>query len=154
IKEGGRAGMAIRGKYLSGVLVVIEMTLAVVLLSGAGLMIRSFLVAYARPVWVDTSNILTMRLELPEAKYGKPAEQLEFQRRLASCGPTRTRSAGACVTSGIPAQPNGSRWLASCPITSSPARGPSPRPSPSFHSAMPRAHGWRCSRAPASTPLP
>ena len=61
---------------------MIEMMLAVVLLTGAGLMIRSFLVAYARPMRVDTSNILTMRVELPPAKYGTPAEQLEFQRRL------------------------------------------------------------------------
>ena len=83
IKEGGRAGSAIRGKYLSGVLVVIEMTLAVVLLTGAGLMIRSFLAAYERPMGIDTRNILTMRLELPAVKYGKPGEQLEFQRRLA-----------------------------------------------------------------------
>ncbi|HYL76873.1 MAG TPA: ABC transporter permease [Bryobacteraceae bacterium] len=82
LKEGGRAGSGIRGKYLSGVLVVVEMTLAVVLLAGAGLMIRSFLLAYSRPAGVNTTNILTMRLELPTAKYAKPADQLEFQRHL------------------------------------------------------------------------
>src|SRR2546430_13654898 len=58
------------------------MTLAVILLTGAGLMMRSFLWAYSRPAGVDTANILTMRLELPNTKYGKPSEQLEFQRRL------------------------------------------------------------------------
>lgn len=52
------------------------------LLIGAGLMIRSFLAAYQRPTGVDTANILTLRFELPSAKYGKPADQLEFQRRL------------------------------------------------------------------------
>ncbi|MDP8981616.1 MAG: ABC transporter permease [Acidobacteriota bacterium] len=82
LKEGGRPGGGIRGKYLSGVLVVVEMTLAVVLLTGAGLMIRSFLLAYSRPAGVNTANVLTMRLELPTAKYGKPADQIEFQRRL------------------------------------------------------------------------
>jgi predicted permease len=82
LKEGGRAGGGIRGKYLSGVLVVVEMTLAVVLLTGAGLMIRSFLLAYSAPAGVNTANVLTMRLELPTAKYGKPADQLEFQRHL------------------------------------------------------------------------
>ena len=82
LKEGGRAGIGMRGKYLSGVLVVVEMTLAVVLLAGAGLMMRSFLWAYSRPAGVNTANILTMRFELSSAKYPKAADQLEFQRRL------------------------------------------------------------------------
>ena len=59
------------------------MSLAVVLLTGAGLMMRSFLWAYARPAGGDTANILTMRLELPEAKYAKAAAaQTAFQRDL------------------------------------------------------------------------
>jgi putative ABC transport system permease protein len=83
LKDGGRgAGAGIRGKYLSGVLVVVEMTLAVVLLAGAGLMIRSFLLVYQRPTGVNTANVLTMQIDLPDSKYGKPADRLEFQRRL------------------------------------------------------------------------
>jgi putative ABC transport system permease protein len=82
IKAGGRGGMAMSGRRLSGALVVVEMTLAVVLLAGAGLMIRSFLAAYAMPVGVDTTNIMTMRVELPRTKYKSAAEQLQFQRRL------------------------------------------------------------------------
>src|SRR6185436_6159680 len=70
LKEGGRAGVGIRGKYLSGILVVAEMTLAVVLLTGAGLMIRSFLWAYTRPAGVNSANVLIMRFDLPNAKYG------------------------------------------------------------------------------------
>src|SRR5262249_36175175 len=70
LKDGGRgAGTCIRGKYLSGILVVAEMALAVVLLAGAGLMIRSFLLAYSRPTGADTANVLTMRLDLPDTKY-------------------------------------------------------------------------------------
>jgi len=83
LKEGGRAGVGIRGKYLSGILVVAEMTLAVVLLTGAGLMIRSFLWAYTRPAGVNSANVLIMRFDLPNAKYGKAAQQIEFQRSLA-----------------------------------------------------------------------
>jgi predicted permease len=82
IKAGARGGMAMSGRRLSGALVVVEMTLAVVLLAGAGLMIRSFVAAYAMPVGVDTANIMTMRVELPRTKYKSAAEQLEFQRRL------------------------------------------------------------------------
>jgi predicted permease len=82
IQGGVRAGRAIHGRYLVGVLVVVEMSLAVVLLTGAGLMIRSFLAAYTRPMGVDTRNVLTMHIELPHEKYGTPAKQLDFQRTL------------------------------------------------------------------------
>ena len=82
LKEGGRAGAGVRGKYLSGVLVVVEMALAVILLTGAGLMMRSFLWAYNRSTGVDTSNVLTMRLDLPDKKYAKPEQQTAFYRSL------------------------------------------------------------------------
>ncbi len=103
LKEGGRTGIGVRGRRLSAALVVVEMTLAVVLLTGAGLMIRSFLVAYSLPLGVDTGNIITMRLELPAAKYGKPAEQLEFQRRLVE----RLRAAGAVESATVASGPFG-----------------------------------------------
>src|SRR5206468_384230 len=47
LKEGGRSGTGgSRMKYLSGVMVVMEVALALVLMAGAGLMIRSFLKLY------------------------------------------------------------------------------------------------------------
>jgi len=82
ISGGARAGRAIHGRYLAGVLVVVEMSLSVVLLTGAGLMIRSFLAVYARPMGIDTRDVLTMHIELPHEKYGTPAKQLGFQRAL------------------------------------------------------------------------
>ena len=82
LKGGGRTSSAMHGRFLSAVLVVTEMMLAVVLLTGAGLMIRSFLIANARPMGIDTNNILVMRVELPIAKYRTPSAQLDFERRL------------------------------------------------------------------------
>lgn len=83
LKDGGRGSSGGgRGKYLSGILVVTEMALAVVLLAGAGLMIRSFLNIYQTKTGVNEKNVLVMRLLLPDAKYPHPEDQISFHQRL------------------------------------------------------------------------
>ncbi len=83
LKEGGRgSSVGRRGHLLSGALVVTEMALAVVLLAGAGLMLRSFLTVYATPVGVNTAGVFTMRTELPQARYSRVEQQIEFYQRL------------------------------------------------------------------------
>jgi len=83
LREGGRGSSSGPGaRYLSALLVVTEMALAVVLLAGAGLMIRSFLNIYQTNVGVNTKNVLVMRLFLPEAKYPRPDDQITFHQRL------------------------------------------------------------------------
>ena len=59
LREGGRGstGGSRRG-HLSGLLVIAEMALAVVLLAGAGLMIRSFLNIYNTNTGVNPKNML------------------------------------------------------------------------------------------------
>jgi putative ABC transport system permease protein len=83
LKDGSRGSSGgKRGKYLSAVLVVAEMSLAVVLLAGAGLMIRSFLNIYRMQTGVNQKNVLVMRIFLPEAKYPHEADQISFHDRL------------------------------------------------------------------------
>jgi putative ABC transport system permease protein len=83
LKDGARgASGGGRGKYLSGLLVVVEMALALVLLAGAGVMIRSFMNAYRSDLGINTANILTMEIELPNANYKLPAQQVAFFKRL------------------------------------------------------------------------
>ena len=83
LKDGGRGSSgAGRGKYLSGLLVVTEMALAVILMSGAGLMIRSILHAYRSDLGIQTTNILTMHIDLPPVKYAKNEQQIVFFDRL------------------------------------------------------------------------
>ena len=83
LREGGRGSSGgKRTRYLSGGLVVIEMALAVVLLAGAGLMIRSFLNIYNTNPGVNTNNVLVMRLFLPDAKYPHDEDQQTFHQRL------------------------------------------------------------------------
>ena len=82
LKEGGRAGAAGRAKLLSGSLVVFELALALVLLVGAGLMVRSFLALYGMMGQVNPDPLLTSRLSLNNAKYPKPESILAFHDRL------------------------------------------------------------------------
>ena len=62
---------------LRGVLVVSEIALALVLLTGAGLMMQSFLRLRAVDAGFDTDNVLRMSVELPSAKY-TTAEQMQL----------------------------------------------------------------------------
>ncbi len=59
MKDGGRGATGGgRGKHLSALLVTGEMALAVVLLAGAGVMIRSFLKIHTADMGVNTANVL------------------------------------------------------------------------------------------------
>jgi putative ABC transport system permease protein len=83
LKDGGRGATGGgRGKNLSSLLVIGEMTLAVVLVAGAGLMVRSFLRIYAADTGVKTANILTALWVLPDAKYPTAEARMSFYHRL------------------------------------------------------------------------
>jgi putative ABC transport system permease protein len=83
MKDGGRGvGKGLRSRSLSGALVITEMALAVVLLTGAGLMIRSYLLTYTAPTGVDEGRVLTMGLELGAPRYQQPADRWAFWQRL------------------------------------------------------------------------
>jgi putative ABC transport system permease protein len=85
LKESGHGiSIGVRRKRLSGLLVTAEMALAMVLLTGAGLMIRSFLNAFRAPLGVNTTNVLTMFVNLPEAQYPQPNDQVAFNDRLGA----------------------------------------------------------------------
>ena len=62
---------------LRGILVVSEIALALVLLTGAGLLMQSFLRLRAVDAGFETDNVLRMSVELPTAKYAS-AEQLQI----------------------------------------------------------------------------
>ncbi|MBI1788197.1 MAG: ABC transporter permease [Acidobacteria bacterium] len=83
LKEGGRGHSGGgRTKYLTGFLVVSELALSLVLLVGAGLMVRSFLKMYGMNSGIDAAQVLTMRLNLAEAKYPTPEARRAFHERL------------------------------------------------------------------------
>jgi putative ABC transport system permease protein len=83
LKDGGQSASSggARQRFRNS-LVVIEMGLAVVLLVGAGLMLRSLWALQRVPIGFEPANVLTMRVALPEASYEAPEEVVVFYQRL------------------------------------------------------------------------
>jgi putative ABC transport system permease protein len=78
LKEGGKSSAGGRTGYLSAGLVVLQFTLAVVLLSAAGLMIRSFLNAQEEFAGIQADQILNVRVNLPNSRYATPDARRQF----------------------------------------------------------------------------
>jgi len=81
LKEGGRSGSGGARSWLRNSLVVTEMALALTLLVGAGLLMRSFWeVQKVNPGFVPRS-LLTMSVGLPQTSYSEPARRDNFYRQ-------------------------------------------------------------------------
>jgi len=83
LKEGGRASIADSGqRRLSGLLVIAETAMAMILLIGAGLLLKSFAhLLDVKPGFV-TDNVLTMQIGLPNASYQQPQKRAAFLQQL------------------------------------------------------------------------
>ena len=81
LKEGGRGSTGGRHRARS-VLVVSEVALALVLLIGAGLMIKSFTRLQRIDPGFNPVNVMTMSVSLPSSKYREPHQQTGFYNQL------------------------------------------------------------------------
>ena len=82
LKEGGRTGTDRRSGRLRTVLAIAELAIALVLLVGASLLIRSFLALSHEDPGFAREGVLTLRLQLPAAKYREPARVAAFHEQL------------------------------------------------------------------------
>jgi putative ABC transport system permease protein len=82
LKEGGRQTSIGAGHRLRSAMVVTEIALAVVLLIGAGLMMKSLLNLLQTNIGFTTENVLTMTVILPPAKYTDVNQQINFNDQL------------------------------------------------------------------------
>jgi putative ABC transport system permease protein len=83
LKEGGRGSSAgKRRRFARSAFVVAQMCLALVLLAGSGLLIRSFVRLVGVDPGFDASHLLTFKVSLPSSKYGKDPACLAFFRQL------------------------------------------------------------------------
>jgi predicted permease len=97
----GRTAGTRRTRRWTGALVVAQLTLALVLLSGAGLMMRNLLTQVTMDAGVNTSGLMRMALDLPAAVYSSPERRTAFYARLDE-RLKATPGATATLASAIP----------------------------------------------------
>ncbi len=81
LKAEGRSTSRGAGRRLRSLLVVAEVAVSVILLVGAGLMIKSLIQLQRVNVGFDPHHLLTMEVTLPPARYGENQQQVAFFRQ-------------------------------------------------------------------------
>ena len=98
LRDGGRGGSASRGAWLRRMLVAVETALAIVLLAGAALLIRSFVNLTAQETGFDHRGVVTAHISLPATSYPDNAARSAFWARLFEAlesGPGLRHAAGS-----------------------------------------------------------
>lgn len=99
--SGGRAQAGVRKTLL-----VLEIGLTVVLLVGAGLLVRSYQRLRSADIGVPIDNLLTLHISLPEARYKKPEEWVAFFEQLIA----RMRALPGVEAAGLVSTAPGEGW--------------------------------------------
>jgi len=103
LKDGSRSSTTGRERHRArSTLVVAQVALALVLLVGSGLMLRSFMALKNVDLGFDANQTLTFRFALPGAEYPEAAQVLEFQRRLTDELSGRPGVESVGMAGGIP----------------------------------------------------
>jgi putative ABC transport system permease protein len=103
LKEGGKKSKSTFGlRSVGGTLVVAELALALVLLVGAGLMMKSFLKLQAVNPGFRPERVLTMRLDLSMPRYAERGRQAAFFKQVLERVERLPGVQSASVTSGLP----------------------------------------------------
>jgi predicted permease len=102
LQDGPRASGGIRRRRLGSAIVAAEIALALVLLVAAGLLLRSFVRLQGVAPGFDPANLLTVRMALPEGRYGTPLRVAAFYQELAERTRRQPGVTSAAVASHAP----------------------------------------------------
>lgn len=136
LKEGGGKGVnEASGSRVRGALVVFEVALTLVLLIGAGLMIKSFASLLKTDLGFQTKNILTFELDLPNQNYPDSPKVASFFDNLVM----KLKSLpGVQAVGGVTMLPlGGDNRIFSFRIEGQPVVDPAQRPTANYRVAMP-----------------
>ena len=102
LKEGGRTGAGAVRDRLRTAVIIGELALALVLLVGAGLLIRSGIALQRVSPGFNPSNVLAARLSLPAADYSDPARVLQTFEQVVDAAKSVPGVRSAALTSQVP----------------------------------------------------
>lgn len=102
LKQGSRAMGGGRGATARRVLTVAEIALALVLLAGAGLLMRSYSRVLAEDLGFESTGLLTVAVALPESRYKTPASRSQFAERFADLVRAAPGVTHAVLATGVP----------------------------------------------------
>ena len=103
LKDGGRASTGGRERLrLRSGLVIAQVALALVLLVGSGLMLRSFVALRSVEPGFEAAGLMTFRFGLPRAEYEDGGLVLDFHKRLSDRLAAMPGVQGVGMTSGLP----------------------------------------------------
>ncbi|HEV2492439.1 MAG TPA: ABC transporter permease [Terriglobia bacterium] len=110
LKEGGRASVyGASGRHRGQeILVVAETALALMLLVGAGLLLRSFIRLLGVDEGFDAGHVLTMQIFLPQARYLQPAQRDNFAKQVLANIKGLPGASFACIVHRLPLIPGDS----------------------------------------------
>jgi predicted permease len=91
------------------VLIVGELALTLVLLAGAGFMMRSFVMLYQQEIGVDVAPLVTATISMPDRKYHEDEQRVNFFRQLEERLNTISAVEAAAVATNAPGSGGGSR---------------------------------------------
>jgi predicted permease len=107
LQESSRSQSAGRAKAgLRRTLLVVEVGLTVVLLVGAGLLLKSYQRLRNADMGVSVDNVLTMRISLPDARYKTPEQRVAFFEDLIA----RVRALPGLQAAGLVSKAPGEGW--------------------------------------------
>ena len=103
LKDGGRGNVGNRrGNRFGNTLVVAELTLTIILLCGAGLMVRSFVTLYTLDPGFQVDGLMRMRMQLPPAKYPTPEARAQFFDQLQPRIEALPGIVGSAIATSVP----------------------------------------------------
>jgi putative ABC transport system permease protein len=126
LKEGGAAGQSPGRNWIRSALVVSEIAAALVLLIGAGLLIKSFTQLLSTDPGLSPENVITMGLTLPQSTYSTPQSRTVFYQQVLERVAQSPGVEAAGIVNILPIQNsgyNGKIWVEGEPL---PAAGSEP----------------------------